>query len=92
MEQITLGCLAKDTISGFEGIVISKTEWLNGCVRIQIQPRTLHDGKPIDAQVFDQQQVERLGNGILEASAEPVAPIRKVGGDRPTVSRASDPK
>jgi len=33
---LTLGCRARDTITGFEGVVTSITRWLNGCDRIGI--------------------------------------------------------
>lgn len=36
--EITLGCKAKDKITGFTGIVIAMTSWLNGCQRVTIQP------------------------------------------------------
>lgn len=53
-----LGEKARDPLSGFEGIVVARTEWLYGCVRLALQPRGLHEGKPIEAQWFDQAQVE----------------------------------
>ena len=42
-----LGDLVKDIISGFEGIVVADTQWLNGRRRLILQPRGLHEGKPI---------------------------------------------
>ena len=53
-----LGDIACDLISGFEGIVTSTTQWLNGCERVLIQPQQLHDGKIIEPQWFDVQQVK----------------------------------
>lgn len=57
-EQVKLGCLAQDSITGFTGVVVAITEWLNGCRRITIQPKELKDGKPIDGHTFDAEQVE----------------------------------
>ena len=81
---VTLGCEAKDTISGFTGIAIAVTEWLNGCVRITIAPRELKDGRPIDSGTFDIEQVEYVGPGV-EATRKPT------GGDRTSITIAFDP-
>ena len=57
-QGIELGDIARDTITGFEGVVISETYWLNGCLRFAIQPQQLKDGKVIESEWFDSQQVE----------------------------------
>jgi hypothetical protein len=44
--------------SGFEGIAVSRTEYLSGNVRYGIQPPELKDGKPIDPTWIDQGQLE----------------------------------
>ncbi len=55
-----LGSTARDTITGFAGVLTSRHEYLNGCVRLTIQPTTLHDGKPIESQTFDIEQLELI--------------------------------
>ena len=35
-----LGDEVKDTITGFKGIVVARTEWLNGCARVTVQPQS----------------------------------------------------
>jgi len=55
--RIKLGDVARDSITGFEGVVIARTEWLFGCVRYSLQPQALHDGKPIESQTFDEEQL-----------------------------------
>jgi hypothetical protein len=55
---VNLGDRAKDKISGFSGIVVARTEWLNGCVRITLQPEYLKEGKIIENQSFDIEQIE----------------------------------
>src|ERR1700728_2195934 len=44
---VKLGDVVRDRISGFAGVATSRTEYLNGCVRWQVSPQHLHDGKPI---------------------------------------------
>lgn len=53
--HIELGDLVRDKISGYEGIVIAETRWLNMCTRYTLQARgTGEKGKPIDSQTFDE--------------------------------------
>jgi hypothetical protein len=59
-----LGVTAKDKITGFEGIIISRCEFLTGCNRYCIQPTELRDGKPLDSLYFDEDQMEVTGIGI----------------------------
>ncbi len=67
---VKLGDKARDTITGFQGIVVAITEWLNGCIRITIQPQELREGKPIDAVTFDVEQV----SVVTEQAAPVLAP------------------
>lgn len=57
-KKVKLGDRIRDRITGFEGVAVSRTEWMNGCVRFAIQPTELKDGKPIGAEWFDEGQVE----------------------------------
>jgi len=57
---IKLGSKVKDTLTGFKGMAIGRTEWLYGCTRIGIEPQELHEGKPIEAQWFDEQRIETI--------------------------------
>lgn len=60
LSDVTLGSEIEDMITGLRGICVSKTEWLNGCNRIGIQPRGVKDGKPADPYHIDVQQVKIL--------------------------------
>lgn len=54
MDDIRLGDLVQDKITSFKGIVIAKTEWLNQCTRVFVQPQELtKDGEPVKAREFD---------------------------------------
>jgi hypothetical protein len=54
----TLGMQATDSVTGFTGTIVAVTEWLNGCVRFNVQPNGLNkDGKPIEVDWFDSDQV-----------------------------------
>ena len=89
IKGFTLGQRARDKISGWEGILAGRFEYLNGCVRYEIGG-TDKDGKP-ESFVFDEQQIEVIGNGLLasldelEPKAEPRRRARTGGprGNRP---------
>ncbi len=80
-----LGDTARDTITGFQGVVIGETKWLHGCKRLVIQPRELKDGKPIDAQSFDEPQVELVETDVAKTTSG-------TGGPAGDVPRRADPK
>ena len=56
--MINLGDEVIDTVSGFKGVVTSKTEFLNGCFRYGVQPRVDKEGKLPEAFNFDEPQLE----------------------------------
>ena len=87
-ESIKLGDIAKDSITGFAGVVVTRIEWLNGCNRINIQPRELKDGKPVEPHCFDWQQVEKVDETPVEV---PKATAKGQGGPKPEVTRQSTP-
>lgn len=58
--QFELGDTAKDSISGYVGVVTCLTFWLGGPNQIVLQARGLHEGKPIDSQTFDVSRCERV--------------------------------
>jgi hypothetical protein len=55
-----LGTRARDLITDYQGIVVSKTEWFGGKKRVGIQSKDLHDGKAIPIHDFDVTCVEVL--------------------------------
>jgi len=56
---VGLGDRVKDRITGLVGIVTARTEFLYGCVRIQVQPEKLDkDKKVAETGHFDEAQVE----------------------------------
>ena len=82
--MIKLGQRVRDKITGFEGVVVCRTEWLNGCTRLGVQATTLKDGKPLEAEHFDEEQVE-----VVEDTPEPTR--KPTGGPRPAAMRQPDP-
>ncbi len=96
--MINLRDKVKDTISGYTGIVIGVTQWLYGCRRLTVQAQGLHDGKPIETQCIDEQQLEVIDayeadadTEVWEESQAPTQGIAAaVGGPIPSPQRRAD--
>jgi len=77
METITapvhLGDLARDVITGYQGIITGECRYLTGCEQVLISPPVGEDGKLRDGHWFDADRIEviaagsvRLGNAAAE--------------------------
>ncbi len=80
-QPIDLGDLAKDIITGFDGIVIAVQRHINGCNRLIVQPQKLDkDGNMVEPFWFDESQLR-----LVKKGAVPVAPDEeRVTGGPPT--------
>jgi len=56
--MLKLGEKVKDKITGLEGVIVVRSEWLYGCIRLGIQPMELKDAKPADIVEYDEAQLE----------------------------------
>jgi len=77
-QPLEIGDIAKDRITGLEGIVVGITTWLNGCSRVNLKPRSLDkDGKPLESSCFDEKDC------LLVAAVNPKPEkVTKTGGPR----------
>ena len=80
-----LGDKVKDKITGFSGTVVAKHEYLNGCVRLTVQPNTLKNGKPIEPETFDVEQMTLV-------KADQHKPMTRSGGPERTPARTAVPR
>lgn len=85
--RVQLGMRAKDKITGLSGIVVAITRWLNGCVRVTLQPEKLDSGKVRDSHTFDVEQVE-----VITAKTEHTTETRPSGGPKPEPRRQEAPR
>lgn len=60
---IKLGSKVKDLVTGFEGIVTGRCEYINGCIQFCVRPKSKGGSMP-DGQWIDWQQLKVLGEGI----------------------------
>lgn len=66
-KKIKLGEKYRDTVSGFEGTAVSRSEFLNGCVRYGLLGLSKDGGEPPEL-VFDEQQLEEVKTGRKPAA------------------------
>lgn len=71
---LDLGDRIKCRISGFSGIVESATDFLHGCRRLGVGPETLHEGKSIAREYFDEPELELTAKAVLQPVALSVRP------------------
>jgi hypothetical protein len=69
-KQIELGNKVKDIVSGLIGIVVQKTEYLNGCVQYGVTPPVKKDSTDIVTYSIDEQQLEYVGPGVKKENKE----------------------
>lgn len=84
---IELGDRVRDRITGYEGIVIAETNWLNMCTRYTVQGESLKDsGKPVESMSFDDRDLELLAKDPKGYFAKG-KPVKATGGPRPEPER-----
>ncbi len=72
--MIVLGTKVRDKFTGFSGVAVGRTEWIFGCTRYAVEATELHEGKPIEAQWFDEQRLELLQDAPAQKEAESKGP------------------
>jgi hypothetical protein len=80
---LQLGDVVKDRITGFKGVIVARTDWLNGCVRMTVQPEGVKDSKIADSVTFDVEQLELVKAGKHAPSARSGGPCE----DRKALAR-----
>ena len=58
MNKIELGDKVKCIHSGFVGIVISRSEFINGCIQCEIIPKVGRDNKLIESVIIDEKSLK----------------------------------
>jgi len=73
--MIELGKKGRDKITGFEGIITGKAEYLFGCTQYNLVP-PMREGRLPDIQWFDEGRIEILGEGVTPEDVQ----VEKNGG------------
>jgi hypothetical protein len=64
MMAFNLGEMVKERVTGFTGMVTGIAYYLGESTSIRIQPRTIHNGSPIDARWFSEERTVAIGEGF----------------------------
>lgn len=76
--KLNLGDRVRDKITGFSGIITSRTQWLHNCNTYGVQPTQLKDGVPQDRHVFDEPQLEVVDKKVIDEHRSTGGPERPV--------------
>jgi len=68
-----LGKQAQDKVTGFEGLITGRAEYLYGCAQYCLMPQA-REGKVLDAIWIDEGRVEIIGKGIAPADVAGAVP------------------
>ena len=80
--MIQLGRKYRDKITGFTGTATGRAAYISGCSQVLLAPPVTSDGAARDANWFDEQRLEVVGEDLvtLENSVTPgcdkAAPVR----------------
>ena len=72
-----MGKLARDKVTGFEGVITAKAQHLYGCDAYYLTPKVDGNGKRGDPGWFDEGRIEIIGEGVEPKEVQTVKP----GGD-----------
>jgi hypothetical protein len=73
--MVKLGEKVRDRITGFNGTVMARTEYLNGCISYAILPEKLKDGNPQEWVWIDEQRLDPL-SPAKRGGPQPSAPTK----------------
>lgn len=55
--MVKLGSKVTDSITGYSGVALCRIEYMNGCIRYEVQSPTLFEGKVVQSEFFDEQRL-----------------------------------
>ena len=84
--KFNLGAKVKDKITGYEGVVRTRVDYLTGCNKYGVQSTVLESGKPAKWQYFDEDELklvaknEKLIKTFMEEKTESKKEKKPLGG------------
>lgn len=78
--MIELGDTVKCRYTGFKGVAVHRTTFVNGCVQFGIAPRVGRDGKYIEETEIDEESLEIVKKARKPKPKEKVIPFSLPGG------------
>lgn len=83
--DLKIGDLVKDTFTAFQGKISGFAEYLNGCLRVAVQPYDLKEGKTIEEEWFPASQLK-----LIQEEVKPLVK-KATGGPMPEPKGPRDP-
>ncbi len=77
--EIELGDKVKCKYTGFKGIAVSKTEFINGCIQYDIMPKVKKNNEIVEGVSIDSQSLEVVSKAKKEIEEEETGgPMRSI--------------
>jgi len=76
--KFKLGSVVKDRVTGFSGIIVYRTQWLNNCNTYGVKPQELKDGVPMKTQHFDEPDLSLMEKEKFKAKRDTGGPAGEV--------------
>jgi len=73
-KKITMGCEARDTITGFAGIVTGAAQYITGCDQYLLKPKVDDKGAYVEGHWFDHGRLECVGKGVAAKEVQSEKP------------------
>lgn len=88
--SIALKSKVKDRVTGFVGIAVSRTEYMNGCIRygVQASVQKKDNDKLPETYYFDEDQLDVIGDRLVKKPEKK----KPTGGDRKAPSAPHIPR
>jgi hypothetical protein len=68
--RVSIGDKVKDMVTGYEGIVVSESQWMNRCIRYGVQGRCEEGKNPSEVLHLDEHQVMLITEGEVDFDLE----------------------
>jgi len=78
--KFKLGATGKCLISGYQGLIVGRTEWLYGEAVYNVQTRGLHEGRPIESYGVNEKGLELVEESTIQ---KPVSERGSMDGREP---------
>ena len=62
--MVNLGKMARDKVTGFEGVIIGRLNYLFGCAQYCLSPRAVKNELK-NSEWFDEGRIEVIGEGVF---------------------------
>jgi len=68
--KFEVGSEVVDSISGYSGIIIYRSQWLSNCNTYGVKSKEIKDGRPIEPVQFDEPQLNLIEPDVIEKNQD----------------------